>query len=84
MSGKGKPRDGWDKAEVIGTLLSGLLIPFVLLLIGNMLNDMATTREQSRRDSERELETERRRVDRASELLEGLAQRQPAAASADR
>src|SRR5688572_24060408 len=68
-----KARDWWDKADIVGKLLSALIIPFALLIVGNLINAAATEREAFRQEGERAADEERRRIDRADALLEGLA-----------
>lgn len=66
-------RDWWEKTEIIGKLLSALIIPFALLIVGNLINTAVAEREQRQQEIDRAADEERRRIDRAHALLDGLA-----------
>lgn len=68
-----RPRDSWDRFEIVGKLVAALVLPVVLFVLAQQFNSAASTRDATRQSEVRTVEQEQRRIDRASALLEGLA-----------
>lgn len=67
------PKDNWDKTDILGKLLSALLVPFALVVVGQVFSNQAALRDESRRQMEREAEEGRRKIDRVNTLIESLS-----------
>jgi hypothetical protein len=73
MSSEDKPRDKWSKVEIVVGLLSGILLPLVLAVVGGVYTYIQDKNHEAGADQEHQNEEVRRRADTATNLLKHFA-----------
>jgi hypothetical protein len=73
MSSADKARDKWSKAEIIVGILSGILLPVVLALVGGVYTYIQDRNHEATAGQEHQNEEVRRRADTATNLLKHFA-----------
>ncbi len=68
-----QPRDRWDKMDVLAKVAGAVLIPVILLVIGNWHTAEIRRAEHARAEQLEEIEDARRALDRAAIILRHLA-----------
>jgi hypothetical protein len=68
-----QPRDRWDKMDVLAKITGAVLIPIILLVIGNWHTTEIRRIEHARAEQLEEIEDARRALDRAAIILRHLA-----------
>ena len=71
-SEKPKRRDGWDKAQITGQLL----LPIVVASVGVLFTYCQNERAQERQKADKEIELERQKTDKVTNLLKHLASKE--------
>ena len=73
MSSEDKPRDKWSKAEIIVGVLSGIMLPIVVAIIGGIYTYIQDTNHEANAQQEHQNAEVRYRADRATNLLKHFA-----------
>ena len=73
MSSEDKPRDKWAKAEVVVTVLSGLLLPIAVAAVGGIYTYVQDQNHEASVIQQHQNEEISHRADRATSLLKHFA-----------
>jgi len=72
-----EPRDKWSKAEVVSKAVGGILLPVILLYVGNLYTSRQETANNARLDHDQKNELAQRNADRVTTFLNHLSSNNP-------
>ncbi len=72
-----KPLDKWEKFDISTKAIAGILLPVMLLLVGNWYTSQQQRANDARLEHEKEAELAQRNADRVSSFLNHLASNNP-------
>jgi hypothetical protein len=72
-----EPRDKWSKAEVVSKAVGGILLPVILLYVGNLYTSRQEAANTARLEHDQKRELAQRNADRVTTFLNHLSSTNP-------
>jgi hypothetical protein len=72
-----EPRDKWSKAEVVSKAVGGILLPVILLYVGNLYTSRQEAANNARLAHDQKNELAQRNADRVTTFLNHLSSNNP-------